>query len=137
MAARNTQSKSGRGARRTAPKKAVRRKPRRTKNKGLTFESEIILWILLGVSILLFASNFGFGGKIGNGASALIFGLFGCMAYLFPILLFLSSCFLISNRRNHFAIFKFIAGILLFCAICMFAQLIVTDGDAANQNLIA
>ncbi len=88
--------------------------------KGLAFENEILLWALLAVSILLFVSNFGIGGKVGNAASMLIFGLFGMMAYVFPVLLFLGSCFLISNKRNHFAIFKLIACILLFCSLYVF-----------------
>lgn len=97
----------------------------------MTFESEITLWMLLAASILLFVSNFGIGGKIGDGASSVLFGLFGLMAYLFPILLFVGSCFLISNKKNHFAVFKFIAGILLFCAFCMFLQLLSKDQNAS------
>lgn len=97
-------------------------KARRKKAKGLAFENEILLWALLAVSILLFVSNFGIGGKVGNAASMLIFGLFGMMAYVFPVLLFLGSCFLISNKRNHFAIFKLIACILLFCPLLTVLQ---------------
>lgn len=98
-----------------------------TKSKDLAFEYEIALWILLAISILLFVSNFGIGGKIGNGMSSIVFGLFGLMAYIFPVILFIGSCFVISNKRNHFAIFKLIACILLFCAICMFLQLLIQD----------
>ncbi len=112
-------------------------KARRKKAKGLAFENEILLWALLAVSILLFVSNFGIGGKVGNAASMLIFGLFGMMAYVFPVLLFLGSCFLISNKRNHFAIFKLIACILLFCALCMFLQLLIQDTDLPSSELIA
>ena len=85
-------------------------KARRKKAKGLAFENEILLWALLAVSILLFVSNFGIGGAVGGFASKLIFGLFGLMVYVFPIVLFVGSCFLISNKKNHFAIFKFVAG---------------------------
>ena len=91
-----------------------RKKKAAAKRQGLSFESEIALWILLAVSVLLFVSNFGIGGKIGNGASTLLFGLFGWMAYVFPIILFVGACFLISNRKNQFAVFKFTASILLY-----------------------
>ena len=100
---------------------------KRAKPQKLAFESEVMLWILLAVSVLLFVSNFGIGGKVGSFASALIFGLFGLMAYIFPIVLFIGACFLISNKRNHLAVFKFVAGILLFLSFCMFLQLIVQD----------
>lgn len=121
-----------------AKKPAARRKKSRraSKAKGLTFESEVLLWILLAVSILLFVSNFGIGGRIGGRASAILFGLFGLMAYIFPILLFVGSCFLISNKRNHFAIFKFIAIILLFCSFCMFLHLFVQDKNMVSSEII-
>ena len=41
-----------------------RKKKAAAKRQGLSFESEIALWILLAVSVLLFVSNFGIGGKI-------------------------------------------------------------------------
>lgn len=106
------------------------------KSQELAFESEILLWVLLAVSILLFVSNFGIGGKIGNGASSLLFGLFGLMAYVFPVILFIGSCFIISNKNNHFAIFKFVASILLFCALCMFMQLLVQEKNTASSGMI-
>ena len=119
-AARKSTRKQGRAKRGAGRKKA-------SKAQGLAFEGEVVLWILLAVSILLFVSNFGIGGAVGGFASKLIFGLFGLMAYVFPIVLFVGSCFLISNKKNHFAIFKFVAGFLLFCAFCMFLKLIVQD----------
>ena len=123
-------------AKRPVNKKTASGKGRPKKSQGLTFESEVALWILLAVSILFFVSNFGIGGRFGAAASAALFGLFGLMAYVFPVILFIGSCFLISNRRNHFAVFKFVAGILLFCALCLFLQLIISDADtAASQTL--
>lgn len=113
-------------AKRPVNKKTASGKGRPKKSQGLTFESEVALWILLAVSILFFVSNFGIGGRFGAAASAALFGLFGLMAYVFPVILFIGSCFLISNRRNHFAVFKFVAGILLFCALCLFLQLIIS-----------
>lgn len=136
MAAKRKNSRSRSNTGKTSARKSTGRKNSRKKPKGLEFESEIVLWILLAVSILLFVSNFGIGGKIGNAASTFIFGLFGIMAYIFPVFLFVGSCFLISNRKNHFAIFKFIAGILLFCGICMFSQLLVQDSHMETSAMI-
>lgn len=65
-----------------------------------------------------------------------MFGLFGVMAYIFPILLFIGSCFLISNKSNHFAIFKFIASILLFCALCLFLQLLVQKDTELSSGIV-
>ncbi|MCI9378922.1 MAG: DNA translocase FtsK [Eubacterium sp.] len=128
-AARKSTRKQGRAKRGAGRKKA-------SKAQGLAFEGEVVLWILLAVSILLFVSNFGIGGAVGGFASKLIFGLFGLMAYVFPIVLFVGSCFLISNKKNHFAIFKFVAGFLLFCAFCMFLQLIVQDKGRVSAQVL-
>lgn len=136
MAVGRKNSRSRGKAKKTSAKKTAGRKSSRRKSKGLNFESEIVLWILLAVSILLFVSNFGIGGKIGNTASAFLFGLFGIMAYIFPIILFVGSCFLISNKKNHFAIFKFVASILLFCAVCMFSQLLIQDSQMTSSEMI-
>ena len=51
------------------------------------FQKEIILWMIVAVSLLLFISNFGVGGIVGNGISGFLFGLFGLIAYIFPIIL--------------------------------------------------
>lgn len=127
MATRKKQTSGNTRTRKTESKKTSRKSERAAKSGEIGFRKEIFLWILLAVSILLFVSNFGIGGKVGNAASAFIFGLFGLMAYVFPVILFVGACFIISNNKNHFAIFKFVAGILLFCAICMFLQLLVQD----------
>ena len=48
------------------------------------FTEEVILWVILAISILLFISNFGIGGAIGNAVSSFFFGVFGLIAYIFP-----------------------------------------------------
>lgn len=55
-----------------------------------SFRNEVILWITLAVCIVLLLANFGIGGKIGSGVSS-FFGIFGLMAYVFPICLFSSG----------------------------------------------
>lgn len=128
-AVRKNTRKRGRAKRGSGRKRAA-------KAQKMAFEGEVMLWVLLAVSVLLFVSNFGIGGKVGSFASALSFGLFGLMAYVFPIVLFIGSCFLISNKKNHFAVFKFVAGILLFCAFCMFLQLIVQDKGSVSAQIL-
>ena len=38
-----------------------------------SFTEEVILWVILAISILLFISNFGIGGAIGNAVSSFLF----------------------------------------------------------------
>ena len=50
----------------------------------VSFGSEVTLLVILAVCIIMFISNFGIGGFVGEKVSGFCFGLFGMMAYLFP-----------------------------------------------------
>ena len=94
--------------------------------KAAAFREEVILWGVIAVSLVLFISNFGIGGRLGNSLSSFFFGMFGLVAYIFPIVLFAGSFFGVSNKDNPFAILKLIAAILFFIFICLFSELIVS-----------
>lgn len=99
--------------------------------KKEAFRKEVFLWIILAVSILLFISNFGIGGNVGNIVSDFLFGIFGMVAYVFPIILLLGSFFSVSNKGNNYAILKICSGIAFFILICIFLYLAVYgDGYA-------
>ena len=83
-----------------------------TKQEKVDFKREVILLGIVAVSLLLFISNFGVGGKIGGAVSSFIFGMFGLVAYAFPILLMLGSFFAISNKGNIVAIIKLVSVIV-------------------------
>ena len=55
---------------------------------GFPFAQEVILWGTLALSVILFISNFGIGGFVGDAISRFFFGVFGFMAYLLPLILF-------------------------------------------------
>ena len=96
--------------------------------KAEEFRVEIILWVIIAVSALLFISNFGVGGVVGNAISSFLFGVFGVVAYIFPIILIIGSFFAVSNKGNMFAILKLVAGVLFAIFLCMFVALI-TSGE--------
>ena len=113
--------------------KTTRSKSRQNQKKieeHENFTSEIILWIVIAVSILLFISNFGIGGTVGNAVSSVFFGIFGLLAYIFPVILVLATFFFASNRGNRIATIKLVAMLLFVCFTCMFLELIL-KGDAA------
>ena len=74
--------------------------------KAEEFRTELILWGIIAAGALLCISNFGIGGIVGNAVSSFLFGIFGAIAYIFPILLIAGSFFAVSNRGNIFAIAK-------------------------------
>ena len=72
-------SSSGRSTKKTTTRKTNSRS-RQTKKQieeHENFTNEIVLWTILALATLLFISNFGIGGKVGNVVSGIFFGIFG------------------------------------------------------------
>lgn len=91
--------------------------------KAEAFRMEVILWIIVAVSLLLFVSNLGFGGVVGQAVSGVLFGIFGLIAYVLPILLLVASFFAASNKGNFHASVKLVAGIIFVAFFCLFLSL--------------
>lgn len=112
---------------------AVSEKKTETKTESQLY-TEIFLWILVAVSILLMLSNFGAGGIIGSYISNLFFGLFGIVTYVFPVFLFFMTAFMISNNKNPRVYRKMVGFLLMFVTVCAFMQL-STDGYYEGTTL--
>lgn len=93
---------------------------------------EVILWVMLAVSAVLFVSNFGIGGKIGDLLSNVMFGIFGLMSYLFPVCLFVGTVFILSNKNNKIAVIKLVAAVLFVFFLCFFLELV--SGSATDYS---
>lgn len=102
-----------------SPKKKRNTKVRQEEN---VVKNEVILISILATAILLFLCNFGVIGTVGNTISAVMFGLFGILAYVIPILIFIAVAFGISNQGNRLAVVKLVAGVVLFLIIGIFAE---------------
>ncbi len=89
---------------------------------GIAREAAVL--ITLALSIIFFIANFGVGGVVGAGISSFFFGLFGLVAYIFPLILFGGTIFAISNKNNSVARIKIIAGVLVMILLCTLIQLI-------------
>ncbi len=120
------QNKNGKksSAGRTGGAKGSRKNP--SEGQAVSFRSEVILLAILAACILLFISNFGIGGFIGEKISMVNFGLFGMMAYLVPVCIFIGTAFLISNHNNGIAVIKLVAGILFVSFLCLFVELVIS-----------
>ena len=141
-AKRNT-TKTSASKKSTATKKQTTKKGTKPKTtaKNVTVEAEVVdvakaeaikeifLWIFLAVCVLLFLSNLGIGGIVGNAVSSFFFGIFGLVAYLFPILLLVATFFGISNQGNRIATIKLLAGGVLTVFLSVLVELFV-HGDA-------
>ncbi|MFI3200391.1 MAG: DNA translocase FtsK, partial [Eubacteriales bacterium] len=86
-------------------------------------QREITLVCVFAVAFLIFLSNFGVIGTVGNHLSSFMFGLIGFIAYFLPIVLIFGGAFYLSNRYNPVAMRKMIAGLVLYILIGMIAAL--------------
>lgn len=133
MATGNRKSTSGRkssGSRKTTSGQKGRSKTNTKQEQNFT--SEVILWSVLAVSILLFISNFGIGGTVGNAVSRFFFGVFGLIAYVFPIILLVGTFFAVSNKGNRIATVKLVSVVLFVIFLCMFMELIIRGEDVVK-----
>lgn len=131
MATGNKKSTSGKRKAQTRRKGSTGRKKKTAAQQQEDFTREVILWIIVAVSILLFISNFGIGGTIGNAVSRFFFGVMGLIAYVFPVLLLVGTFFAVSNRGNRVATVKLVAMILFDLFLCMLIELL-TKGSAVD-----
>lgn len=79
----------------------------------MAIRNEIMLFVLAAVALILFLCNFGVIGKVGDAVSSVMFGIFGLLAYVAPLLIFLMIAFAVSNVGNNIATRKLIAGAVL------------------------
>ncbi len=141
MAARNsssgrkrTSSSSGRrtsSKRKTSGRKGTRRKADFNEN-GL--QDEIVILVFIAFSIILFLSNMKIMGSIGEFISGIQFGLFGMLAYLFPILLaafIVALYFFIGNPNGPFKMF---ISFILFLDLCSMSHMFVLDEQLASKD---
>ena len=131
MATGNKKSTSGKRKAQTSRKGSTGRKKKTAAQQQEDFTREVILWIIVAVSILLFISNFGIGGTIGNAVSRFFFGVMGLIAYVFSVLLLVGTFFAVSNRGNRVATVKLVAMILFDLFLCMLIELL-TKGSAVD-----
>ena len=100
MPSTGTRKKKSTAGRKTTRKKTPSAKKRQKQAYNRELVTEITILITLAVSVLLVISNFDIGGKVGTVISQFFFGLFGWMAYLFPVVLFMGTAFAIANYDN-------------------------------------
>ena len=126
-------STSGRRKTTSSGRKNTSGRGRNTRSKATTnytrtneerlISNEVLLILTLAFGILLFLCNFGIIGPVGDSISKLMFGIFGLLAYIAPVFVFLAVAFGISNQGNFRAVMKLTAAVILFFTIGMVIEL--------------
>lgn len=122
MATKPTKNTQKNKKRSTSAKQAAR--SRAVKKQEYILKREVILIVTLAVCILLFLCNFNLIGSLGSRISFAMFGLFGSMAYVAPVFLFIFAGLRIANPGNKLATRKILSGIFLFLDLSILFELI-------------
>ncbi len=122
--------KPGRPKGSTSGKGSSSSKGRKTSGKkGYTEENtefmraEVVIICSFAVAILLFLSNFRLCGVVGDVLRGVQLGIFGMVGYLVPVLIFVGTCFHLSNQGNLHAAMKLAAVVAAVVTICGLLQL--------------
>ena len=91
-------------------------------------KTEVAIIVTFAVSVLLFLSNFGLCGTVGDICRGVMLGVFGSVGYLAPVLLFVGTCFYMSNRGNLRAVMKMAAVAIVLLALCGLDQMLLGGG---------
>ena len=114
-----------------------KRTPEPEYEEGTSFlQSEAAILGAFAVCVLLFLSNFHICGFLGNFFSQIMLGVFGCIGYLAPLLLFAELLFYASNKGNIRAVYKMIAVEVLLIVLCGLAQLVFGGGYQEGQTIL-
>lgn len=129
-------NRSSTNQRKTQTKSSTGRKKTQAEPMDAAIRNEILLIGLFALAIILFLCNFGVVGKIGDAVSDFMFGVFGLMAYIAPIIIFLAIAFGLSNVGNNIATRKLVAGAVLFVLISMICELFGTQMASVDSYQI-
>lgn len=99
-------------------------------------KNDCIILFSIACAIILILSNFNIAGTLGRGIKWLMFGLFGVMEYVFPVLLAGSIIFLMVNRDLlRVARIKTTAAYGLFMVLCAMVQCVYNNPDIADNSI--
>lgn len=123
-----------RGKKKTSSKGKVTRR----KEVDIAVKNEVMLIAIFAMEIFVFLCVIGIiQGTAAIAIANIMFGVFGLLAYLIPIIIFLAFAFGISNRGNTVAVIKLIsAGVLVFLLGIIAYMLINQESFIISDSLI-
>ena len=126
----STKKKSNTSGRSSARSRAaIERKAREEElARQKQMRREIILIVLFAFSVFLLLANFRICGIVGDTVSGFFFGIIGFSEYIFPVYLFVSAAYLISNDFKRKIVKKVIYFGVVLILISMVFQAIYSSG---------
>lgn len=132
---------STKGKANTRSKKATSGRGKSIQRKEVDYavKNEVMLIAIFAVAIFTFLCVTGIiKGVAANAIAHIMFGLFGLLAYLLPIIIFLAFAFGISNKGNTVAVIKLIsAGVLVFLLGIISYMLIDQESLIISDSIVS
>lgn len=128
---------SGRtGAKKPASSKSKKQTQNRRQEPDTGFiRGEVILIASFALAVLLFLSNFHLCGVAGDYLRKVQLGIFGMTGFLAPVLLFVGTCFAMSNQGNPIAALKLTAAVAGVLTLCGLTEMIFGGGYKEGQTI--
>lgn len=134
---KNTKSRTNtsKKGRKTTSAKGKKRPVR--KDVDVAVKNEVALIIIFAAAIFIFlcVANL-IHGAAADGIRNVMFGLFGLLAYVIPIIIFLGFAFGISNKGNTVAIIKMVSAVVLIFLAGIVAYMIMKQDSMLTQGAL-
>lgn len=124
---KSTSRSKSTGARKTSASNTRGRKKSVKRNEvDIAVKSEVMLIIVFAVAIFAFLCVINLiHGAAAEGIREVMFGIFGLMAYLIPVIVFLGFAFCLSNKGNTVAVIKLVSAVVLVFLLGIVAYMIM------------
>ena len=97
---------------------------------------EILIWVVAAAAVLVLISCFIPQGVAGSAVSAFFFGLFGIMAYIFPIAFFFGFAYYLRNRsRDPYTWRQLLGFACAFVFVCALVHLLFYDNFPVDSPI--
>ena len=121
---KSTSRSTAKGSRKTSSKARGRKAAR--KSVDIAVKNEVMLIVIFAAAIFIFLCITGIiKGAAATGISNAMFGIFGLLAYLIPVFIFVGFAFGISNRGNTVAVVKMVSSVILFFLLGVLAYMLM------------
>jgi len=137
----NTKKSASKGTRKTTTRGRKTTSKNARKNVDVAVKSEVILIVIFALAIFMFLCITGLiHGAAATGVSNVMFGVFGLLAYLIPVIIFVGFAFGISNKGNTVAIVKMVSAVILIFLLGILAYMLMKQeamltGDSLVKEL--
>lgn len=136
---RSTSKSTSKGTRKASSNSRGKKAPAKSarKNVDIAVKSEVMLIVIFAAAIFMFLCITGLiHGAAAVGISNVMFGVFGLLAYLIPIIIFVGFAFGISNKGNTVAIVKMVSSVILIFLLGILAYMLMKQETMITGNAL-